>query len=376
VRIVYWIENFWPHIGGIEVFTANLAPLMRERGHEVTVITSLTDERLSDRDTFKGVPVHRFPMTDALHSRDLDRILAVRRRVADLWSAVDPDVGHVRYGFGPSVYFLPTAIRGARSPVMVTIPGFMDAAPTGPSTVVGNTLSHSSWVTFTSEAVREHVLKLFPELATRSSVIYNGLAPPAVRPTPLPFGPPVVLCAGRLSEEKGFDVAVRAFARAWRSHPEARLFVAGEGTERERLQSLAHELEIAGAVEFLGWISPEEVPDLLNRATVVVVPSRALEGFGLVALEAALMKRPVVASRMGGLPEVVADGETGLLFENEDSDGLARAIMSLLDDPERAARMGHAASARARRLFSLERCADAYEDHYRKLAKDAERVSA
>jgi glycosyltransferase involved in cell wall biosynthesis len=88
------------------------------------------------------------------------------------------------------------------------------------------------------------------------------------------------------------------------------------------------------------------------------------------------MERPVVASRMGGLPEVVVDGETGLLVANEDPDGLARAISALLGDPDRAAEMGRAAARRARGLFSLDRQADAYDALYRRLAREAAPVSA
>jgi glycosyltransferase involved in cell wall biosynthesis len=94
---------------------------------------------------------------------------------------------------------------------------------------------------------------------------------------------------------------------------------------------------------------------LLNDVTLVLVPSR-YEAFGLTALEAAQMARPVVATRVGGLPEVVVDGKTGLLVEPDDPVALARAIVTLLQDRGRAERLGRAARERARHAFSLERC--------------------
>jgi glycogen(starch) synthase len=97
------------------------------------------------------------------------------------------------------------------------------------------------------------------------------------------------------------------------------------------------------------------------------MPSRWEEAFGLVALEAALMARPVVATRVGGLPEVVLDGETGLLVQKDDSGALARAVGFLLDHPEQAMSMGNAGRLRAKEVFSLARYVDAYDTLYRRL---------
>ena len=99
-----------------------------------------------------------------------------------------------------------------------------------------------------------------------------------------------------------------------------------------------------------------DVPAFLGRTGVFVLPSRS-EGLGLVAVEAMAAGRPVVASCTGGLPEVVVDGETGLLVEPEDPVALARAIRMLLADPDRAARMGAAGRQRVRERFSAERMA-------------------
>ncbi len=114
------------------------------------------------------------------------------------------------------------------------------------------------------------------------------------------------------------------------------------------------------------WMS-----ELMNSATLVVMPSRCDEPFGLVAVEAALMARPVVASCVGGLAEVVADGETGLLVDKEDPAALARAVAHLLEDPGTAERMGQAARRRAQELFGLDGVVDAYAGLYRRLAEEA-----
>jgi glycosyltransferase involved in cell wall biosynthesis len=111
----------------------------------------------------------------------------------------------------------------------------------------------------------------------------------------------------------------------------------------------------------------------MNTATLVLIPSRR-ESFCLVALEAALMARPLVATRVGGLPEVVVHQQTGLLVEREDVRGIADAVSFLLERPETAAQMGKAARLRAREVFSWDRCVDAYDTLYRRLFIGAPRA--
>src|SRR5262249_26205653 len=158
-----------------------------------------------------------------------------------------------------------------------------------------------------------------------------------------------------LSPEKGFDIALTAFASLVRRFPRAHLIIAGDGEERSKLEHQIRRLGLATRVELTGAIAPDEVPALLNTVTAVLIPSRQ-EPFGLVALEAALMARPVVATRVGGLPEVVRHEQTGLLVKPEDPGALAAALAHLLDHPDTASRMGQAARRRAQEVFSLERC--------------------
>ncbi|HKA56747.1 MAG TPA: glycosyltransferase family 4 protein, partial [Candidatus Binatia bacterium] len=225
------------------------------------------------------------------------------------------------------------------------------------------------WVTGCSAAVVEDARQLMPEIIPRSSIIYNGLEAPPVLPEPIPSNPPRVLCLGRLSYEKGFDFALTAFATAVTQFPRARLMVAGDGPERTALERQALQLGIRHAVDFLGAVTPDTVPSLLNRASLVLMPSRT-EGLPLVAVEAALMARPVVATRVGGLPEVVVHRHTGLLVDKEDCQGLAEAITFVLEHPQAVAHMGQAARRRAQAVFSLERCVAAYDALYRTLARE------
>src|SRR5262249_32736437 len=140
------------------------------------------------------------------------------------------------------------------------------------------------------------------------------------------------------------------------------------GPERENLTKQMNDLGLGNSVEFLGSISPEMVFHQMNKATLVVIPSR-IEGFGLVALEAALMARPVVAMRVGGLSEVVVHEETGLLVEQDAVGGITKAILFLLGRPQTANMFGAAARRRAQEVFKFERYVDAYDDLYHRLAR-------
>jgi glycosyltransferase involved in cell wall biosynthesis len=172
---------------------------------------------------------------------------------------------------------------------------------------------------------------------------------------------PRLVCVGRLIPIKGHLVLLRALAQARAQVPDVTLDVAGRGPLAPALQSYARELGLERAVRFLGFVSP--VARAFEDAAIAVVPSLG-EGFGMVALEAMERARPVIASAVGGLPEIVADGETGLVVPSADADALAEAIVALAGDLPRAAEMGLAGRRRALELFTPERCVERTEELY------------
>jgi glycosyltransferase involved in cell wall biosynthesis len=203
------------------------------------------------------------------------------------------------------------------------------------------------------------------------TVIHYGIEP---GPEPAPYAgeAPRLLCVGRLIPIKGHDVLLRAVARARRVVRDLTLDIAGSGPLEAELRSQAAELGLDGAVRFLGQVS--SVP--YAESAVVVVPSLG-EGFGMVALEAMERGRPVLASDVGGLPEIVVDGETGLVVPVGDADALAWAIAELAANLPRAAALGEAGRARALAEFRQERCTERHEELYRAaLARAHARSSA
>jgi glycosyltransferase involved in cell wall biosynthesis len=178
-------------------------------------------------------------------------------------------------------------------------------------------------------------------------------------PSPVSDTARVLLAVCRLERQKGVDVAVRALPAVRRRHPDAELVVLGEGPERPALERLARELDVP--LHLLG-----RVPDVaawLRRADVLVHPVR-WEGFGLALLEAMLAELPVVATSVSSIPEIVVDGETGLLVPADDAGALGEAIAGVLDDPHG---YGAAGLARARAEFSVARMAERTLDVYRSI---------
>ena len=172
---------------------------------------------------------------------------------------------------------------------------------------------------------------------------------------------PRLLCIGRLIPIKGHLVLLRALAQARASVPGVTLDLAGRGPLEPALKSYVRELGLEEAVRFLGFVSP--VRHAIEDAAIVVVPSLG-EGFGMVALEAMERARPVIASAVGGLPEIVADGATGIVVPSGDADALAEAIVALAGDLERAAAMGAAGRERALGEFTPDRSARRIEELY------------
>lgn len=184
----------------------------------------------------------------------------------------------------------------------------------------------------------------------------------------LPDGPHLV-AAGRLSGEKGFDVAIEALARAGGRSPEARLLILGDGAEQDALRALAERRGVLDRVSFLGPQSPEVVAEYMSASDVFVFPTRRHEAGPIVLLEGMASALPTIATRIGGNTEVVESRgaePAGILIGLDDADALASAIGSLLDEPARAEELGRRARERILEEYTVERMVERTVDVYRR----------
>jgi glycosyltransferase involved in cell wall biosynthesis len=197
----------------------------------------------------------------------------------------------------------------------------------------------------------------------RVSVLPNMVDMRAFRATPHQGEGAELLFLGRLDPTKGVDELLQAGAKLRARFPRLRLVIAGAGDVRA-VEARATVLGIADAVELPGWVVGERKQALLERASVFVLPSH-VENMPVSVLEAMAAGVPVVATRVGAIPEVVEHGVTGLLVPPRDAAALALALETMLADPQRCRRMGAAARARAQRHYSVEQVMPRLEAIYR-----------
>jgi glycosyltransferase involved in cell wall biosynthesis len=227
-----------------------------------------------------------------------------------------------------------------------------------------------------SEHTRDHMLREEAAPPGKVVTIHNGVdfdrvrvsspdAAAALRRQYAPGGEFLLLQVGRLHPEKGYEHLFRAVAELHRQTPgRFRLLVAGEGPFRAEFERQVRELGLTNVVEFLGF--RRDSPDLIAAADVLVLASVA-EAFGLVLTEALYLGTPVVAARVGGVPEIVTHEGDGLLVPPADPPALAAALRRLSDDEALRGRLAGAGRARVVRDFSFERMMRAYEALYAQL---------
>lgn len=320
-------------IGGSERHLLTLLPALAERGYDV-VFVGLDDPAWNASDFYGALDVPAL------------RLRSDPLALAQLLRSLRADVVHTHLVHADVYGGVAARLRGAH---LVSTKHNDDPFRRGPFRHVERGLARlTDRIVAITDALRRFTVEQVGVPAAKVETIHYGLDD-----LPAAWGenPPddvqgrILLSTSRLVRQKGIDVAIRALAEL----PDATLVVLGEGPERPALDALARELGVAERVHLAG-----RVPDVaawLRRASVYLHPAR-WEGFGLGVLEAMLAGLPVVASNVSSLPELVADGETGLLVPPDDPSALARAVVTV------APEQGAAGRERARREFSVARMAD------------------
>jgi glycosyltransferase involved in cell wall biosynthesis len=344
-------------ISGSENHLLLLLPDLRERGHDVRLVMLHEGEpgaeELAVRLEREGVPVERLRMRLALDPLAFARVArSIRRR--------RPDVVHTHLVHA-DFHGLPAG-RVARAPLLVsTKHGFNPFRGGRGFAAADRAVARLADVHVAiSHGLARYLAESEGFDEDAFEIVHYGIVP-----GPPPAGPPAeprLAIVGRLIPIKGHDVLLAALARVREELPQATLEIAGDGPLDAELRATVAQLGLTDAVSFLGRVAP--AAPVFERAAVVVVPSRG-EGFGMVALEAMERGRAVVASDVGGLPEIVEDGVTGIVVQPDDAEALAAALLELLRDPARAAAMGAAGRDRALAAFSQDRCTDRVEELYR-----------
>ncbi|HEY9899019.1 MAG TPA: glycosyltransferase [Pantanalinema sp.] len=336
------------------VHTVKWAREFAARAWDVHVLSLLPAE-------IPGVEVHHLRPSMAGKVGYLSVVGAVRALVRRL----RPDLLHAHYA---TSYGLLGALASHR-PFVISVWGsdvyaFPAKSPVHRALLSWN-LRQADAVTSSSHAMAEVTAPLVPARAIQ--VIPFGV--PLDRFGPAAPGEMLTIgCAKSLETIYGQEYLIRAVRLVLDRRPDLqfRLLLAGDGARRTALVSLIAELRLEEVVHLLGRLPHSEVPAFLASLSIFAMPSLS-ESFGVAAVEAAACGLPVVASRVGGVGEVVLDRETGLLVPPADPDALAQALERLLLDPALRSRMGEQGRAHVARSFDWQRNADAMEDLYGRL---------
>jgi N-acetyl-alpha-D-glucosaminyl L-malate synthase BshA len=360
----------YPTYGGSGVVGTELGKELAACGHEVHFISYSLPIRLKlgERIYFHEVEVRSYPLFEY---PPYDLVLATK--MAEVTSKFDLDILHVHYAIPHSISaFLAKKLLGRPTPFVTTLHGT-------DITLVGNDRSYlpitrfgieeSDAVTAVSAYLRDRTIAEF-HTNKDIEVIHNFVNCDIFRKSEdakfrarfANADEPLMIHISNFRPVKRVDDVVEVFSKVREKRP-AKLLMVGDGPERPKAEWLAETRGVKDDVHFLGkW---NDMNLLLSVSDVLMLPSE-LESFGLVALEAMASEVPVIATRVGGVHEVVEDGRDGFLFEVGDTESMADAALMLLEDPERRIKMGRSGRAHAKDMFRHEIIVKQYVDLYQR----------
>lgn len=283
--------------------------------------------------------------------------------------AFKPDLLHIHYAAGFGLWGLLCRV----SPTIVSVWGSdIINFPSGPVTrkLMRVILGKATAISATSNMLKERANVLLPGAKDKTVVIPFGVNVPDAY-TPEPATESVRICFIKaLRQVYCPDLLIKALARARKQFPGLRLSLAGSGPMEKRLRDLVSELALEEYVEFCGHIDHANMYDFLSRHHFMVMPSK-MESFGVAALEAAACGRPTIASNVGGVPEVIIHGETGLLVKPNDVEALSDAIIELARSADRRRMMGENAFNFVRENYTWKKSVDMMTSLYERLIDEA-----
>jgi phosphatidyl-myo-inositol dimannoside synthase len=364
--ILLFTQEFPSFAGGVATYCDRVARQLAAAGRPVVVVAPLYGPADDDLDKDAPFPVLRYRGSVFFLLRHARRFAALirgvrRHRPCLIWAA-DWRVGSlavpVSLVFGPRVVvtaYGTEVLMAGKSPWKRYV-----ARWTYRRSVVVFAISSYVVRLLTEFGADPSSIKLVPPgVDGEGADVHSGPDPKAVRRQWGLEGKVIVLTLARLTPRKGQDVTIEAIAEVARRRPDVVYMIAGTGRDRPRLEGIVARLDIAHNVRFIGHVMESEKAHLLRTCDIFIMLSRQddvfVEGFGLAFLEAGVHGKPVVAGRHGGVPDVVIDGETGVLVPPTDVSAAAAAILYLVENPDEARRLGTAARQRATREFTWQR---------------------
>jgi len=340
------------HLSVGDSLTARLANWQVKEGHSVHLIMLEPEwEKLN------GVKIYILPIQKPwgyyLNAFSLRKLL----------NNINPDILHVHYATGCGTLgrlsgFKPAVLSVWGTDVMVT----PQQSPRMKKLVIKN-LKHYNWICSTSKIMTKTVNNLCPQLENISQIPI-GVNTETFYPILNRNDEFITIGTVKVMDEiYGIDILIRSFAKVYNYYitensqiaKKLRLKIVGGGPQLKDLKALAKKMNIYEIAEFIGQVPNHEVPHYLNNMDIYVAMSR-VESFGVAVVEASACSLPVVVSNVGGLPEVVIDGETGYIVETENIDDCAEKLIHLINDERTITKMGTAGRNFVKKKYEWELC--------------------
>jgi L-malate glycosyltransferase len=371
-------------IVGSGIIATELGKALAARGHRVHILSSDTPVRLGDYQP--GLSFHRVETPSYPLFREPQYVLSLANKIVQVSKTERLDIVHAHYAIphATAAYLARQVLAStpdAAVPRVITTLHGTDITLLGTdrsySEIVVFGIEQSDGVTAVSESLKTDTYREL-DCSCDIRVIPNFIdceknkrrAVPGLRESLAPHGEKLVIHVSNFRPVKRVQAAVEVFARVRQQRP-ARLLMVGDGPELREVSQLAQTLGIADDVLFLG--EQDLVVPLLSVADVFLLPS-AQESFGLAALEAMACEVPIVASRVGGLPEVVEHGVNGYLHAPDDLDAMAQSIVRLLTDETLHGRMAAEAARTARERYCDSKIVPEYEAYYKEVMAKPSRI--
>lgn len=376
MKIGYFVTHFpydrhYPqyYCGGVEVVASNLAANMLQRGHEVKVFTTSIDHQDSI-ESYETMTIYRYSKNFRIGQANMSLKLIFKPLGHEV------DIVHAHAGNPPAPIAAFIYAKRKRKPLVISYHGDSQlfwgdiirraSISLYDRYLLSKILSHAKVIISPSECFISES-RFLAKYRHKIAVIPNGIN---ISDFCVPYskkecreklgllnGKYVILFVGALSPSKGLDVLVKAMPKILGDVPNTKLILVGDGVLREELGKETKELGIGSKVRFEGFVSDTSEKALFYKASDVFVLPSIQECFPIVNLEAMASGIPIVASKIGGIPDAVRDGETGLLVQPEDPSALAEAVIRLLQDQQFRNRMAKEGQQKAQD-FSWQKIAE------------------
>lgn len=373
-------------VGGSGIIATELGKVLAARGHRVHILSADTPVRLTDYQpglSFSRVETPTYPLF-----REPQYLLSLANKVVQVARDERLDVVHAHYAIphAAAAYLARQILASTERAGQGSVPRVITTLHGTDITLLGNDPSYretvafcieqSDGVTAVSESLKADTIR---DLGVKSAikvipnfidcVLNRRRDVPGLREQLAPGGQAVFIHVSNFRPVKRTPTVIEIFARV-REQVAAKLLMIGDGPDMGEAVRMARRRKLTNDVAFLGV--QEQVVPLLSIADAFILPS-SQESFGLAALEALACEVPVIASRVGGLPEVIDDGVNGFLHEPDDLDGMAASAVRLVTDPVRRKQMAEAARRTTEERFSESRIVPIYEDYYEQVIRQEPR---